>query len=75
MGEGRFVGPKRLEVKTNEGTVRLVEGDRVFLNVGTHAAIPDIPGLRDANPMTHIEALELDRIPDHLIVLGAVTSG
>ena len=70
MGEGRFVGPKRLEVKTNEGTVRLVEGDRVFLNVGTHAAIPDIPGLRDANPMTHIEALELDRIPDHLIVLG-----
>ena len=38
MGEGRFVGPKRLEVKTNDGTVRLVEGDRVFLNVGTHAA-------------------------------------
>ena len=71
MGEGRFVGPKRLEVKTNDGTVRLVEGDRVFLNVGTHAAIPDIPGLRDANPLTHIEALELDRIPDHLIVLGA----
>ena len=70
MGEGRFVGPKRLEVKTNDGTVRLVEGERVFLNVGTHAAIPDIPGLRDANPMTHIEALELDRIPDHLIVLG-----
>ena len=70
MGEGRFVGPKRLEVKTNDGTVRLVEGDRVFLNVGTRAAMPDIPGLRDANPMTHIEALELDRIPDHLIVLG-----
>ena len=70
MGEGRFVGSKRLEVKTNDGTARLVEGDRVFLNVGTHAAIPDIPGLRDANPMTHIEALELDRIPDHLIVLG-----
>lgn len=70
MGEGRFVGPKRLEVKTNDGTVRLVEGDHVFLNVGTHAAMPDIPGLRDANPLTHIEALELDRIPDHLIVLG-----
>jgi pyruvate/2-oxoglutarate dehydrogenase complex dihydrolipoamide dehydrogenase (E3) component len=70
MGEGRFVGPKRLEVKTKDGTVRLVEGDRVFLNVGTHAAIPDIPGLRDANPLTHIEALELDRIPEHLIVLG-----
>ena len=60
MGEGRFVGPKRLEVKTNDGTVRLVEGDRVFLNVGTRAAIPDIPDLRvlervTSESSTHVE--------------------
>jgi pyruvate/2-oxoglutarate dehydrogenase complex dihydrolipoamide dehydrogenase (E3) component len=42
----------------------------VFLNLGTHAAIPDIPGLRAAKPLTHVEALELDRLPRHLIVLG-----
>ena len=38
--------------------------------VGTHAAIPDVPGLKAARPLTHIEALELDYLPQHLIVLG-----
>jgi pyruvate/2-oxoglutarate dehydrogenase complex dihydrolipoamide dehydrogenase (E3) component len=47
-----------------------LQGERVFLNLGTHAAIPDIPGLRAAAPLTHVEALELDRLPAHLIVLG-----
>jgi pyruvate/2-oxoglutarate dehydrogenase complex dihydrolipoamide dehydrogenase (E3) component len=42
----------------------------VFLNLGTHAAVPDIPGLRAAKPLTHIEALELDRLPNHVMVLG-----
>jgi pyruvate/2-oxoglutarate dehydrogenase complex dihydrolipoamide dehydrogenase (E3) component len=45
-------------------------GERVFQNVGTHATIPDIPGVRDAKPMTNVETLELDRIPIHLIVIG-----
>src|SRR5207302_764896 len=43
---------------------------RIFLDLGTHAAVPDIPGLADARPLTHVEALELDRLPEHLIVLG-----
>jgi pyruvate/2-oxoglutarate dehydrogenase complex dihydrolipoamide dehydrogenase (E3) component len=47
-----------------------LQGDRVFLNLGTHATIPDVPGLRAAKPLTHVEALELDRVPSHLIVLG-----
>jgi pyruvate/2-oxoglutarate dehydrogenase complex dihydrolipoamide dehydrogenase (E3) component len=42
----------------------------VFVNVGTHATIPDLPGLREAKPMTHIEALDLQRRPEHLIVWG-----
>jgi pyruvate/2-oxoglutarate dehydrogenase complex dihydrolipoamide dehydrogenase (E3) component len=45
-------------------------GDRVFLNVGTHATIPPIPGLADAGPLTNIELLEIDRLPEHLVVLG-----
>src|SRR6266851_477896 len=44
--------------------------DRVALNLGTHATIPDIPGLAAAEPLTNVETLELDRLPDHLIVLG-----
>ncbi len=70
IGEGRFVGPKTIEVRLRNGGVRTLQGDRVFLNLGTHAAVPDIPGLRAAKPLTHVEALELDRLPSHLIVLG-----
>jgi pyruvate/2-oxoglutarate dehydrogenase complex dihydrolipoamide dehydrogenase (E3) component len=70
MGEGRFVAPKTLEVRLNGGGSRLLTADRVFLNVGTHATIPPVPGLADAKPMTNIELLELARLPEHLIVLG-----
>ena len=70
MGEGRFVAPKTLEVRLRDGGTRVLAGERIFLNVGTHATIPSIPGLADAGPLTHIEALELDRLPAHLIVLG-----
>jgi pyruvate/2-oxoglutarate dehydrogenase complex dihydrolipoamide dehydrogenase (E3) component len=70
MGTGRFVAPKTLEVRLNDGGTRVLAGDQVFLNVGTHAAIPSVPGLEAARPLTHIEALELDYLPAHLIVLG-----
>jgi pyruvate/2-oxoglutarate dehydrogenase complex dihydrolipoamide dehydrogenase (E3) component len=70
LGEGRLTGPKTIEVKTREGETRTLTADRLFLNLGTHAAIPDIPGLAASKPMTHVEALELDRVPEHLIVLG-----
>src|SRR4030081_751485 len=70
MGTGRFVAPKTLEVRLNDGGTRVLAGDQVFLNVGTHAAIPSIPGLEAARPLTHVEALELDYLPPHLIVVG-----
>ena len=70
MGTGRFVAPKTLEVRLNDGGTRVLSGDRVFLDVGTHATIPPIPDLAAAAPLTHIEALELDRVPPSLIVLG-----
>jgi pyruvate/2-oxoglutarate dehydrogenase complex dihydrolipoamide dehydrogenase (E3) component len=70
MGTGRFVAPKTLEVQLNDGGSRVLAGDQIFLNLGTHAAIPNVPGLEAARPLTHIEALELDYLPSHLIVLG-----
>ena len=72
MGGGRFVAPKTLEVRLNDGGRRVLAGDQVFLflNLGTHAAIPPVPGLEAARPLTHIEALELDYAPSHLVVLG-----
>jgi pyruvate/2-oxoglutarate dehydrogenase complex dihydrolipoamide dehydrogenase (E3) component len=71
MGSGHFVAPKTLEVRLNAGGTRVLAGERVFINVGTRAAIPPVPGLEAARPLTHIEALELDYLPSHLIVLGA----
>ena len=70
LGAGRFVAPKTLEVRLNDGGTRVLTGEKVFLNVGTHAAIPKVPGLEAARPLTNIEALELDYLPQHLIVLG-----
>jgi pyruvate/2-oxoglutarate dehydrogenase complex dihydrolipoamide dehydrogenase (E3) component len=71
MGSGRFVAPKTLEVRLNDGGTRVLAGAQVFLNLGTHAAIPNIPGLEAARPLTHIEGLELDYAPSHLVVLGS----
>lgn len=70
MAAGRFVGPKTLEATLEDGTKRLLRGENVVIGTGTHAAMEPIPGLAAAHPLTHVEALELDVVPDHLIVLG-----
>jgi pyruvate/2-oxoglutarate dehydrogenase complex dihydrolipoamide dehydrogenase (E3) component len=70
IGSGRFTGPKTIEVISAEGVKRLLQGKRVLINTGTRATIDPTPGLLEAKPLTHIEALELDQIPGHLLVLG-----
>ena len=70
MGEARFTEPKTVEVTLNSGGSRRLRGDRVFLCVGSRASIPNVPGLAAAQPMTHVEALNLERLPDHLVVIG-----
>ena len=75
MGEGRFTQPKTLSVALNDGGTRALAGNEIVLNLGSHAAIPDVPGLAQARPLTHIEALELDAAPHHLIVLGGGYTG
>jgi pyruvate/2-oxoglutarate dehydrogenase complex dihydrolipoamide dehydrogenase (E3) component len=70
MGSGRFVGPRTIEVRLNDGGTRVLAGGQVFINVGTHAAIPNVPGLEAAKPLTNIEALELGYLPPHMVVLG-----
>jgi pyruvate/2-oxoglutarate dehydrogenase complex dihydrolipoamide dehydrogenase (E3) component len=75
MASGCFVGPRLIEARLNDGGTRLLKGSRVFVNVGSRAAIPNVPGLEAARPLTHIEALELDSLPRHLIVLGGGYTG
>src|SRR5438093_2289903 len=70
MGEARFTAPKTVDIALNAGGTRQLTGDRVVINVGTRARIPNVPGLADARPMTHVEALNLERLPEHLVILG-----
>jgi len=71
MGTGRFVGPRTVEASLAAGGTRTFRGRNVIINTGTHATLEPIPGLSEARPLTHIEALELDHVPKHLLVLGA----
>ena len=71
MGRGRFVGPRTLEVALNAGGTRTLRGKTVAINTGSRARIDDTPGLSDSRPLTHVEALDLDQVPPHLLVLGA----
>jgi pyruvate/2-oxoglutarate dehydrogenase complex dihydrolipoamide dehydrogenase (E3) component len=71
VGSGRFIGQKTVEVAVHDGTTRQLRGARVIINTGTRAALEPVPGLAEAQPLTHIEALELDEVPEHLLVIGA----
>lgn len=70
MGSAKFIAPKTVEVALNAGGTRVLRGKDVVIGTGTHATIDATPGLAEAKPLTHIEALELDVLPEHLLVLG-----
>jgi pyruvate/2-oxoglutarate dehydrogenase complex dihydrolipoamide dehydrogenase (E3) component len=70
LGSGRFVGPRTLEVTLPEGATRQLRGTNVIISTGTRAVLDETPGLVDAQPLTHIEALELGELPEHLLVIG-----
>jgi pyruvate/2-oxoglutarate dehydrogenase complex dihydrolipoamide dehydrogenase (E3) component len=56
-----------VEVTLADGTTRQLRGAKVIVSTGT-LALKIIPGLAEAQPLTHIEALELDEIPEHLLL-------
>jgi pyruvate/2-oxoglutarate dehydrogenase complex dihydrolipoamide dehydrogenase (E3) component len=70
LAAGRFVAPKTVEATLPDGSVRRLRGANVIVSTGTRAALDPIPGLAEAQPLTHIEALELGEVPEHLLVLG-----
>jgi pyruvate/2-oxoglutarate dehydrogenase complex dihydrolipoamide dehydrogenase (E3) component len=69
-GSGRFIGPRTLELTLPEAATRQLRGTNVIVSTGTRAVLDGIPGLVDAQPLTHVEALELDDLPEHLLVIG-----
>ena len=69
-GSGRFIGPKTLEVALADGGTRVLRGDKTIISTGSRSKIEPVPGLTEANPLTHIEALDLDQIPGRLLIIG-----
>lgn len=70
LAEGRVAGTRTVEARLAGGGTRRFLAEHLFLDLGTRATVPDIPGLAEAAPLTHVEALELGRLPAHLIVIG-----
>jgi pyruvate/2-oxoglutarate dehydrogenase complex dihydrolipoamide dehydrogenase (E3) component len=64
-GHARFEDPHTLRVGDDT-----LHADRIFLNVGGRAVVPDIPGLADVDYLTNVSILELDTVPEHLVVVG-----
>ena len=64
-GHARFTGPRTLSVNGKE-----IAADKVFLNVGGRALVPDIPGLKDVPFLTNSSIMDVDRLPGHLVIVG-----
>jgi len=70
FGDARFTGPKRVTVAEVGGGERVLSAERVFVNAGTRPRIPDLDGLDDVPFLTSATILDLETVPEHLIVLG-----
>src|SRR5207244_8356347 len=70
MGEARFTGPKAIEVRLNGGGIRQLTAERIFLNVGARPSAPPLPGLDGVPTLDSTSIMELDVVPEHLLVLG-----
>jgi pyruvate/2-oxoglutarate dehydrogenase complex dihydrolipoamide dehydrogenase (E3) component len=69
-GQASFAAPKELEIHLNEGGTLRLTADNVFINVGTRPANPPVEGLDSVPTLNSTTVMELDEVPDHLLVLG-----
>ncbi len=70
FGEASFTGPKTVLVRLNDGRERTISGERFFINAGARPAVPALKGLGDIPFLDSTSIMELDSVPEHLLVLG-----
>jgi pyruvate/2-oxoglutarate dehydrogenase complex dihydrolipoamide dehydrogenase (E3) component len=70
MGEASFSGPKTVAVRLNDGSTRELRADQIFINTGARPARPNLPGLDRVSSLDSTSIMELDSVPDHLLVVG-----
>jgi pyruvate/2-oxoglutarate dehydrogenase complex dihydrolipoamide dehydrogenase (E3) component len=71
FGEASFIGKKELLIELNEGGTLEVKADLIFIDTGAKTLIPDLEGLKDIEYLTSTTILELDYVPEHLLIVGA----
>jgi len=69
-GEATFTGPKTLDVQLNDGGKRTLHAEKIFINTGGRPSVPDIEGLSGVPFLNSTSIMELDELPDHLLVMG-----
>ena len=70
MGEATFIAPKTIEVHLNDGSVQQLTGDLFFINTGEHPSAPHIEGIENVPYLNSTSIMELDVVPEHLLVIG-----
>ena len=70
LGEGVFSGERTIKVTAQDGSARVVRGDRVYINTGSHTTVPPIPGLDSVDYLTSTSVMELDELPARLVIIG-----
>jgi pyruvate/2-oxoglutarate dehydrogenase complex dihydrolipoamide dehydrogenase (E3) component len=70
LGRGEFVGERTIEIEMADGSTRVVHGERVYINTGSHTTIPPIPGLNSVDYLTSTSVMELGELPDRLAIIG-----
>jgi len=70
FGDGSFSAPLTIQVRTNDGTTLELSAKQIFINAGTRAARPTLDGLETIPFLDNISIMELDAVPDHLLILG-----
>src|SRR5258708_29437582 len=70
MGEAHFIGPKILEVHLNNGETRQLTADKIFINTGARPSLPSLSGVDKVPVLNSTSIMELDAVPEHLLVIG-----
>jgi pyruvate/2-oxoglutarate dehydrogenase complex dihydrolipoamide dehydrogenase (E3) component len=70
FGEARFTGKKSLAVRLNDGGESELTGEKIFINAGARPSVPPIEGLKEVPFLNSTSIMELDAVPEHLVVLG-----
>ena len=69
-GDAKFIGPHEIEVQLNDGNVRQLSADKIFINTGGRPAQLALEGIDSVPSLDSTSIMEVDELPEHLLVLG-----